>query len=266
MTLISEKFREWELECEERFERTKENEEALNRIFIETYGLQNEMSPEVEEKYVTIRKANRKREIQSLVSYAVGCMFGRFSLDADGLAYAGGEWNGNLYKTFHPVSDNVLMITPNEIFENDITVLFINFIRTVYGSETLEENLRFIAQSLCETHKKASSQEIIREYFLNGFFKNHCRIYHKRPIYWLLDGGKKFKALIYVHRYQKETFTTIYEKYWLEFLKYEDARDEEAQKFSEKLKRWAECKIEIDADDGISHNYALFADILASIK
>lgn len=287
--LISEKFREWETECEKRFEKTKKNEEELNRIFIEIYGLQNEMTPDVEDKYITIRKANRKREVQSLISYAVGCMFGRFSLDVEGLAYAGGEWNRNVYKTFLPVEDNILVIGGDNVFENDITLLLVDFIRTVYGSETLEENLDFIASALNEDEKTKTARVLIREYFLKEFYKNHCQIYHKRPIYWLFDSGKQdgFKALIYMHRYQKELLGMIQKKYVSpllehyerEFLELKskglspqqqinklEKKIGEMKEYWEKFQNYAKQKIEMDFDNGVTQNYKLFSDLLSPIK
>ena len=199
--LIADKYKEWEAECNNRFNQLKANEEELNRIFIEIYGLQDELTPEVEDKDVTVRKADLQREIKSLISYAVGCMFGRYSLDVDGLAYAGGEWDSSKYVKFQPDKDGILPITDDEYFEDDIVTLFVNFIETVYGHDTLEENLKFIADAL---GKKGSPREAIRNYFLNDFFADHCKIYQKRPIYWLFDSGKKngFKCLIYMHRYQ----------------------------------------------------------------
>ena len=188
--LISDKFAAWQEECEQRFQQLKANEEELNRIFIDIYGLQDELTPEVEDKDVTVRRADLTREIKSLLSYAVGCLFGRYSLDVDGLVYAGGEWDDSKYVTLKPVTDNVLPLCDEEYFgENDLVNRIVEFVRVVYGADTLEENLAFIAKAL--GNKGNTSREIIRNYFLKDFFADHCKIYQKRPIYWMFDSGRK---------------------------------------------------------------------------
>ena len=292
--LIADKYKEWEAECNNRFNQLKANEEELNRIFIEIYGLQDELTPEVEDKDVTVRKADLQREIKSLISYAVGCMFGRYSLEVDGLAYAGGEWDSSKYVKFQPDKDGILPITDDEYFEDDIVTLFVNFIETVYGHDTLEENLKFIADAL---GKKGSPREAIRSYFLNDFFADHCKIYQKRPIYWLFDSGKKngFKCLIYLHRYQPDTIARIRTDYVHEqqsryrtaiadleqrinnassservkLSKQQatlQAQAEEIRVYEEKIHHLADQMIRIDLDDGVKHNYEIFKDVLAKIK
>ena len=186
---ISMAFEMWLKECDERFNQLKANEEELNRIFIDVYGLQDELTPEVEDKDVTVRKADLQRDIKSLISYAVGCMFGRYSLDNDGLAYAGGEWDNSKYDTFVPDEDNCIPITDEEYFEDDIVGLFCAWLKKVYGEDTLEENLDFIANAL--GNKGKTSREVIRNYFLTDFIKDHIKTYQKRPIYWLFDSGKQ---------------------------------------------------------------------------
>ena len=205
---IAEAFAQWQAECNERFKQLKANEEELNRIFIDIYGLQDELTPEVEDKDVTVRKADLGRDIRSFISYAVGCMFGRYSLDVDGLVYAGGEWDANKYASFAADEDNIIPICDDEYFEDDIVGLFVEFVKIVYGADTLDENLKFIADAL---GSKGQPKDVIRNYFLNDFYKDHCKIYQKRPIYWLFDSGKKngFKALIYMHRYQSDTIARI---------------------------------------------------------
>ena len=195
--LISDKYTQWAKECEARFQKLKSNEEELNRIFIDIYGLQDELTPEVEDKDVTVRRADLQREIKSLLSYAVGCLFGRYSLDEKGLCYAGGEWDASKYKTILPVKDNVLPICDDDYLESDLTGKIVEFVKIVYGEDTLEENLKFIADALGT--KGATPREAIRNYLLNGFYADHCKIYQKRPIYWLFSSGKKnaFKALVY---------------------------------------------------------------------
>ena len=205
---IAEAFEQWQAECDNRFNQLKANEEELNRIFIDIYGLQDELTPEVEDKDVTVRKADLGRDIRSFISYAVGCMFGRYSLDVDGLTYAGGEWDDSKYTSFAADKDNIIPICDDEYFEDDIVGLFVEFVKTVYGADTLDENLKFIADAL---GGKGQPKDVIRNYFLNDFYKDHCKIYQKRPIYWLFDSGKKngFKALIYMHRYQPDTIARI---------------------------------------------------------
>ena len=430
--LIADKYKEWEQECEDRFHQLKANEEELNRIFIDIYGLQDELTPEVEDKDVTVRKADLQREIKSLISYAVGCMFGRYSLDVDGLAYAGGEFSekwlvvsgenylrnvveyyvgkelsrvdsmakvygfsradlqtgqisterGNVcvvrtneacssfdsfehrrgtvkklyqgirelfvdskgiqfgtdntaydlcspeildaissgtgaelirrgwenadrldWKAIHyalttnhysPDKDGILPITDDEYFEDDIVTLFVKFIETVYGHDTLEENLKFIADAL---GKKGSPREVIRNYFINDFFADHCKIYQKRPIYWLFDSGKKngFKCLIYLHRYRRDTIARVRTDYVHELqsryrsamadlekriasastsdkvrlnkqLSAMQAQADELRAYEEKIHHLADMMIPIDLDDGVKVNYELFKDVLAKIK
>lgn len=206
--LISNKYNQWESECEARFQKLKANEEELNRIFIDIYGLQDELSPEVEDKDVTVRRADLQREIKSLISYAVGCWFGRYSLDVKGLAYAGGEWDSTKYKTIIPVKDNVLPICDDDYLPTDLTGLIVDFVAKAYGEDTLDENLKFIADAL---GGKGTPREVIRSYLLNGFYADHCKIYQKRPIYWLFSSGKKngFKALVYMHRWERTTVATV---------------------------------------------------------
>ena len=283
--LISDKYREWEAECNERFNKLKANEEELNRIFIDIYGLQDELTPEVEDKDVTVRRADLTREIKSLISYAVGCMFGRYSLDVEGLAYAGGAWDITRYKTFIPDDDNCIPITDTRYFEDDIVGRFCEFVKVVYGEDTLEKNLDFIAQAL--GNKGNSSREIIRNYFLNDFYKDHCKIYQKRPIYWLFDSGKQngFKALIYMHRYNADTIGNLRVEYLhrvqriyeSEIKREQDTIDKtnnprekkasekrkeklqrqlkETKEYDAKIAHLALSRIEIDLDYGVKVNY-----------
>lgn len=292
---VKEAFIQWKNESETRFNLLKANEEELNRIFIDIYGLQDELTPEEEDKEVTVRKADLGRDIRSFVSYAVGCMMGRYSLDVDGLAYAGGNWDGSKYKTFIPDKDAIIPITDDEYFTDDIVGRFVEFVRTVYGEGTLEENLKFIADALGE--KGATSREVIRNYFIKDFYKDHCKIYQKRPIYWLFDSGKKngFKCLVYMHRYQPDTIARIRTDYVHEqqaryrtaisglerqingaptservrlnklMTKLKD-QAEETRLYEEKIHHLADQMIEIDLDDGVKHNYAIFQDVLAKIK
>lgn len=207
--LISDCYSKWETECSERFAKLKSNEEELNKIFIEIYGLQDELTPEVLDKDVTVRLADKTRDVKSFISYAVGCMFGRYSLSKEGLAYAGGNMDMNNYKYFVPDADNVIPVTDEAYFNDDIVTRFVEFVRQVYGESTLDKNLAFIAESL--GNKGDTPKEVIRSYFLNDFYKDHCKIYQKRPIYWMFDSGKEngFKALIYMHRYDNQTLARV---------------------------------------------------------
>ena len=310
--LITDKFTAWQAECEARFQQLKANEEELNRIFIDIYGLQDELTPEVADKDVTVHRifntkddvpeamkgSNYVRtlrdEIVSLISYAVGCLFGRYSLDVEGLAYAGGEWDSSKYQTIIPDADNILPICDDDYFEDDLTGKFVDFVRVVYGEDTLEENLKFIADAL---GGKGTPREIIRSYFINDFFADHCKTYQKRPIYWLFDSGKKngFKALIYLHRYQRDLLARMrtdyvheqQERYRTQLSHLADAlehasgadkvrltkqqkklqdQSRELQTYEEKIHHLADQNIELDLDDGVKYNYALFGDVLAKIK
>ena len=282
---ISSAFKAWEIYAEGQFAKLKANEEKLNHIFIEIYGLQDELTPEVEDKDVTVRKADLQRDIKSLISYAVGCMFGRYSLDAEGLAYAGGEWDDSKYTTFIPDNDNVIPITDEEYFKDDIVGLFVAFVKKVYGAETLEENLDFIAKAL--GNKSSTSREIIRNYFVKDFYKDHIKVYKKCPIYWLYDSGKQdgFKALIYMHRYNADTTGIVrvdylhkMQKIYMneidrmqdtienstqvrEVAKAEKRKEKlvkqlkETKEYDEKIAHIALSRIEIDLDDGVKVNY-----------
>ena len=300
---IEEAYINWQQFTETQFTQLKANEEELNRIFIEIYGLQDELTLEVDDKDVTVARVYDTREdipesmkgnnyvltksdvIKSLVSYAVGCMFGRYSLDAEGLAYAGGEWDISKYATYIPDKDNIIPITDEEYFEDDVVGLFCAFLKKAYGEETLEENLDFIAEAL--GNRGDTSREVIRNYFLKGFFKDHVKTYQKRPIYWLFDGGKAdaFKALVYMHRYDADTIGRLRIDYLHRMQRiYENEIDrmqeiidnstdgrevtaatkrkeklikqlKETKEYDEKIAHLALARIEIDLDDGVKVNY-----------
>lgn len=301
--LISDKYEQWKEECEQRFLKLKENEEELNRIFIDIYGLNDELTPDVADKDITVHRVYDSKddvpesmkgsnyvrtlhdEIVSLVSYAVGCMVGRYSLDVDGLAYAGGEWDESKYKTFIPDADNCIPITDEEYFEDDIVGLFCAWLKKVYGEDTLEENLDFVANAL--GNKGKTSREVIRNYFLTDFIKDHIKTYQKRPIYWLFDSGKQngFKALVYMHRWNADTIGNVrveylhriqrvYEKEITRMQEIIDnshdnkeisnatKRKEKLQKqiketkdYDAKIAHLALSRIDIDLDDGVKVNY-----------
>ena len=290
VSTISEAFTQWQSECDARFNQLKANEEELNRIFIDIYGLQDELTPEVEDKDVTVRKADLQRDIKSLLSYAVGCMFGRYSLDVEGLAYAGGEWDSSKYQSYIPDADNVIPITDEEYLDDDIVSRLCDWLKVVYGADTLEANLDYIAKAL--GNKGSTSREIIRNYFLNDFFKDHCQTYSvtgsgKRPIYWLFDSGKQngFKALVYLHRYTPDTIGNLridylhkmQRVYESEINRMQDMMDhsenarevaaaskrkdklakqlKECREYDEKISHLALSRIELDLDDGVKVNY-----------
>ena len=290
VSTISEAFTQWQSECDDRFNQLKANEEELNRIFIDIYGLQDELTPEVEDKDVTVRKADLQRDIKSLLSYAVGCMFGRYSLDVEGLAYAGGEWDSSKYQSYIPDADNVIPITDEEYLDDDIVSRLCAWLKAVYGADTLEANLDYIAKAL--GNKGSTSREIIRNYFLNDFFKDHCQTYSvtgsgKRPIYWLFDSGKQngFKALVYLHRYTPDTIGNLridylhkmQRVYESEINRMQDMMDhsenarevaaaskrkdklakqlKECREYDEKISHLALSRIELDLDDGVKFNY-----------
>ena len=311
-TLISDKYTTWKNECNARFAQLKANEEELNRIFIEIYGLQDELTPEVEDKDVTVhcvfdtkedvpeslKNSNyvrtKRDEIVSLISYAVGCMFGIYDLGRPGLAYAGGEWDAERYSLFPADKDNVIPVCDDEYFKDDIVGRFVEFVRVVFGDETLEENLKYIADAL---GGKGQPKDVIRNYFMNGFYSDHLKLYQKRPIYWMFDSGKKngFKCLIYMHRYQPDTIARIRTDYVHEQqsryrtaiadlekrmenaatgervklskqLKKLQEQAEEIRVYEEEIHHLADQMISIDLDDGVKVNYAKFQDVLAKIK
>ena len=311
-------YKAWEETCEGRFQKLKANEEELNRIFIDIYGLQDELTPEVEDKDVTVRKADLQRDIKSLLSYAVGCMFGRYSIYKDGLLFAGEPYSLQAFadklndrpgtisaeelqrtyrnegvavdEMFFPDADNVIPITDEEYLDDDIVSRLCAWLKAVYGAETLEANLDYIAKAL--GNKGSTSREIIRNYFLNDFFKDHCQTYSvtgsgKRPIYWLFDSGKQngFKALVYLHRYTPDTIGNLridylhkmQRVYESEINRMQDMMDhsgnarevaaaskrkdklakqlKECREYDEKISHLALSRIELDLDDGVKVNY-----------
>lgn len=322
-TLLADKYEARKAEVNERFEQLRANEEELNRIFAKIYNMEGEVPIKVEDKYVSVARIfdtaeeipesykgnkyvrTKRDEIVSLISYAVGCMFGRYSLDADGLILADQDATISDYLdkvaggdasrvSFMPDADNVLPITDDEYFDDDIVGRFVEFMRAAYGAETLEENLRFVAEAL---GGRGTSRQVIRAYFLKDFFKDHCQTYKKRPIYWLFDSGKKngFKALVYLHRYQSDLLARVRTDYvheqqeryraQMSFIDEQLAGAEKGERvklekqrrklsdqlaetsaFEERLHHLADQMIAIDLDDGVKANYAKFEDVLAKIK
>lgn len=294
---IEEAYNNWGDFAEKQFNKLKANEEELNRIFIDIYGLQDELTPDVDDNDVTVRKADPVRDVKSFISYAVGCMFGRYSLDKKGLVYAGGEFDIDEYKTYKADEDGIIPITDSEYFHDDIVSKFIDFVKTVFGSNTLSQNLEFIANAIGRNDNETAS-DAIRRYFLNSFYKDHTTIYQKRPIYWLFTSGKEkaFNALIYIHRYDKNTLAKMRTDYLHMLInkvssevnrlnslimsdiprdekrKHEKLLDklnkqlQEMGKYDELLRHYAERGIEIDLDDGVKINYTKFSGLLANIR
>lgn len=320
-TLIADKYEAFKAETNARWDQLKANEEELNRIFAEIYGMVGEVPIEVEDKYVSVARVfdtaeeipesfkgnkyvlTKRDEIVSLISYAVGCMFGRYSLDVEGLVLADAGQTLDDYRakmpdperiTFLPDADNILPITDDEYFSDDIVGRFVEFVRAAYGDEMLEENLRFVSDAL---GGKGTPREVIRAYFLKEFFKDHCQTYKKRPFYWLFDSGKKngFKALVYMHRYRPDLLARLrtdyvheqQERYRTRIGHLREEREDasqsrrakidkqlkkledqlrETQGFEERVRTLADQMIEIDLDDGVKVNYAKFQDVLAKIR
>lgn len=293
--LIETKYKEYESSCLNAHEKIKKNEELLNKEFIDIYGLSTVLSPEVSDEDITIAKANIEKEIKSLISYAVGCILGRYSLKEEGLIFAGGKWDETKYTDdFKPCEYGIIPITENQYFEEDLCTRVIDFIKVVYGEDTLNDNLKFIANALKPDSYEAP-KKIIRDYLFNGFFDNHYQIYQHRPIYWQLDSGKAggFRAIMYMHRFNENTLSTVRTEYIQELrYKYED----ELQRLQHKLgdanttaekndvkkqataidKKLVECTVYddllnhvtgsiqnyvFDLDDGVKTNYAKFLSI-----
>lgn len=310
---VEEGYRSWQAACEAHFNRLKANEEELNRIFISIYGLERELTPEVADKDVTVTRIfdskkdipeemkgsayalTKEEAVKSLLSYAVGCLFGRYSLDTPGLVYAGGIWDASKYGKVQPAPDGIIPVLDEDYRTDDLMGRFLQWLDAAYGTEHREENLRFIAEAL---GGKGSPRDVIRQYFFRDFFADHCRTYRKRPIYWLFDSGKKggFRALLYIHRYEPDTAARLRTSYVLPLQRQYRAamaelerrlngnvstgervrlekklaplrdKDEEVRIFEEKLHHLADSMIPLDLDDGVKVNYARFKDVLAKVK
>ena len=289
--LIADAFTAWEAECRQRFDTLKANEEELNRIFIEIYGLQDELTPEVDNKDVTVRLADKERDIKSLISYLVGVVMGRYSLDVPGLAYAGGEWDASKYQTYQPDDDGIVSIYSKVGMEDGLTARIIGLIKHIYGEDTYRQNMDFIAEALGKNNNE-SSEETLNRYLNDGFYADHLKVYQKRPIYWMFSSGKHggFKCLIYMHRYTEDTLALINGKYFLpestrlkndmeellsristaegrDKIRLEKERQKlaaaynEAIEYGQVLDHMANKYIAIDLDDGVKVNYAKFQGV-----
>lgn len=283
---VQDCFNKWKEYKQEQFNKLKANEEELNRLFIEIYGLQDEMTPEVNDKDITVALADELRDIKSLLSYAVGCMFGRYSLDEKGLIFAGGEFDKSKYQTLEVDEDGILPILSDTWFDDDIIEEFKRFLKKAFGELYFNENMQYIADVLGRKGSE-SAEDRIRTYFLKDFYKDHLQIYKKRPIYWMFTSGKEkaFNALIYLHRYDKTTLSRIRKDYLHEFQNKLDNAIQRAEnegnvkltslyskyqteclEFDRKIKDLADEQIELDLDDGVKVNYAKFKGLLESEK
>lgn len=293
---IEESFKQWNYLTDEIFTKLKYNEEEINRIFINVYGLNDEVTPEVEEKDISVQKADLERDIKSFISYVIGCTFGRYSLDKEGLIYAGGEFDTSQYKTFSADKDNILPILSGAYFDDDIVTRFVEFVRISFGEKTLNENLDFVANALGRK-KGETAKETLRRYFLEDFYQEHVKSYNKQPIYWLFTSGKEkaFNCLIYMHRYDKTTLSRIRTDYLHDYqirldaekndllniiegdstqkeisnankeLKSLEKKIDELKAYDELLHHMADMQIEIDLDDGVKVNYEKFKGLVAKI-
>ncbi|WP_241739132.1 BREX-1 system adenine-specific DNA-methyltransferase PglX [Anoxybacillus flavithermus] len=295
---LEECYANWADHAEKQFRQLQKNEEELNRIFIDLYGLQDELTPEVPDEEVTVRRADRVRDAKSFLSYCIGLMMGRYSLDVEGLAYAGGEWDASKYKTFQPDKDGIIPLTETAYFEDDVITRLQELLILMFGEETLAENLRWLAESLTMKNNETPTERL-RRYFFDEFYADHCKMYQKRPIYWMAESGSKkgFRALFYLHRYTPETLATMrftYVQNLQEKLRQEQKRleqdlinpdlsaamkkryekqlkqirdqQEELVEFDKKLAELANQRIALDLDDGVVVNYEKLKTILAKIK
>lgn len=293
---IKESYLNWQDHTEKAYSYMKKSEEEINKNFIELYGLNNEMTAEVDDNNITIRKANLNRDIISFISYAIGCLFGRYSLDAEGLIFAGDKFDDQNYKNFQPDNDNIVPVLSNIHSEDDVIIRIAEFLQVAYDEADLEENLNFIADTIGR-NKNETARETLRRYIINDFYKDHLQVYKKRPLYWLFTSGKEkaFNCLIYMHRYDKTTLSRIRTDYLHEVqtrmdaekkdllniingdsttkeitsakkeLKYLDKKIDELKAYDEKLHHMADQQIEIDLDDGVAVNYAKFEGLVAKI-
>ncbi|MEA5471259.1 BREX-1 system adenine-specific DNA-methyltransferase PglX, partial [Spirulina sp. 06S082] len=290
---IERAFQQWEQQSETAFNQLKHLEEENNKHWIEAYGLQDELTPEVPDDQITIRKADLSRDIRSLLSYAVGCMMGRYSLDRPGLIHAGQPFDPSQHQTFPADSDGIIPITDRPYFPDDIITQLIQFLKTAYTPDTLPQNLEYIANALTRKANE-TPRDCIRRYFLTQFTSDHIKTYKKRPIYWLFTSGKKraFNALVYLHRYQEDTLARLRTDYVLELqtkldseiqrtqtdlgnathtaskkqlakrLKDLQGQQLELRDYQAKLQHLADQRIQLDLDDGVAYNYTRFKGLV----
>ena len=294
---VADSFNTWAKYKDEQFNQLKANEEELNRLFIEIYDLQDEMTPDVADKDITVAKADELRDIKSLISYAVGCMFGRYSLDTKGLVYAGGDFDESKYASFKADKDNAIPVLSDNYFVDDIVERFHDFIKVAFGEQCFEENLLYIANVLGRKNSQSADQ-VLRDYFIKDFYKDHVQMYQKRPIYWMFSSEKNgFNALVYLHRYNKDTVNIVLNDYLREYQNklsakissYSFMESKDDNSVSDKIKAGKERQSlqimlneaeeyernilyplaterkEIDLDDGVKVNYLKFGKALRNI-
>ena len=275
-------------------------EEENNRLFINAYGLQDELSPEVPEDQITLTRADREKDCQRLISYAIGCMMGRYSLDEPGLIYAHAGnvgFDPSRYSRVPADADGILPITDEHWFEDDVPARVSEFLQAVWGPDTLAENLAWLAESL-GTKGSETPEETIRRYIADKFYKDHLQTYKKRPIYWCFSSGrqKAFQCLVYLHRYHAGTLARMRMEYVVplqskmaaridsltddiqaasssaQAKRLHKERDtltkqlEELRRFDEHLRHYADQRITLDLDDGVKVNYGKFGNLLAEVK
>ena len=287
---IEKAFDFWVDLSNKEFEKLKNNEILLNKLFIMIYEF-NFLESNVDDDEITIKKSHYETDIKSFISYAVGCMFGRYSLDQGGIIFAGGNFNLNNYNEFIPDDDNIIPVLDTAYFEDDIVGRFVEFVKTCFGEEHLEENLDFIANAL--TNNKKSSREKIRDYMLKNFFNGHKKIYKNCPIYWQFSSGKEngFNCLVYMHRYEPSLVARIRTDYLHKtqkaieqaiancdnIINHSSSNTEitkatkdknklqkqlkETIEYDEALAHIANQNIEINLDDGVKVNYAKFQNV-----
>lgn len=293
---------EWTNMTKNRFNKIKSNEEKLNEILINIYNLTDEFNPTISDNDIAIRTANLSSDVRSFISYFIGCMLGRYSLDSERVVYAGGDWDNKHFLSFNPLPDGIINFTDTFYFENDVIVRLREFLSVAFSSDTVDENIQWLAEAL-EMKKGEDAEARLRRYFLDEFFADHCKIYQKKPIYWLVDSGKQkgLRTLIYMHRYQPDTMATIRFEHLQEIqAKYQneindlenrlvnpnlsasekkklsaektsfEKKMDELREFDKRLAEIANEEIEIDLDDGVKMNYEKFyrggKGVLAKIK
>ena len=284
-------FAHWEAQSEAAFRELQRLEEENNRYWIDAYGLGDELTPEVPDDQITIRRADLGRDVRSLLSYAVGCMMGRYSLDEPGLIHAGQPFDAGRHQKFSADKDGILPVTTDAYFEDDVASRFREFLRVAFGPEQLDANMDWVAASLGGQKAGESAEERIRRYFAAEFMSDHIQTYKKRPIYWLFTSGKKrgFGALVYLHRYNPDTLARLRTDYLLPLQGMLEARRgrleaekdaaastaakrqaekalaglaeqvAEVHKYDESLKHGADLRIALDLDDGVAYNYWLMS-------
>ena len=296
---LKSSYEAWSDRKNEQRNRFSRNMERINELFIEIYGLSGVVSNRIEANEITLSERNEKNDMINLLSYIVGCIFGRYSLDEEGIVFAGGDFEPERYVTYQPDRDGIIPVCDDEYFTDDILGEFEKVLKCMFSQESFEDNIKFIAEAI---GGKGSHREIIRNYFNNNFYKDHCAKYSfgssgKRPIYWLFDSGKKggFKCLVYIYRYQVDTIARIrtdyvhalQSKYWMAIeeinhrmqnvsssekiklnkkLQTLKEKSDEIHEYEEKVHHLADKMIGLDLDDGVKYNYGLIQDILATIK